>query len=157
MVKLSFGSALAKEVPSRETIDLRKIDPAAKGTASRRYISEIIEVRLAEILEFVDNELKKVGRSHKLPAGSVIVAGGSKIPGLVDLARQELKLSAQIGVPDASQFDLTGSKELLTQIEDPEYACALGLLLLGNDQAEPERRISSGGNIFKRVFGYFLP
>ncbi|MEK9186579.1 MAG: cell division protein FtsA [Patescibacteria group bacterium] len=157
MVKLSFGSALAREVPSRETIDLRKIDPAARGAVSRRYISEIIEVRLAEVFEFVDNELKKIGRSHKLPAGSVIVGGGSKIPGLVDLAKQELKLSAQIGVPDASQFDLTGSKELLTQIEDPEYACVLGLLLLGNDQAEPERRSSSGGNIFKRALGYFLP
>ena len=56
MIKFSFGSALAKDVPSREMIDFKKIDPAARGTVSRRFIAEIIEMRLAEIFEFVNND-----------------------------------------------------------------------------------------------------
>ena len=80
MIKFSFGSALAKEVSSREMIDLKKIDPAARGAISRRFIAEIIEMRLAEILEFVDNELKRIGRSGKLPAGVVLVGAGALRP-----------------------------------------------------------------------------
>ena len=120
MIKFSFGSALAREVAARELIDLRKIDPAARGSVSRRFVSEIIEVRLAEILEFVNNELKRIGRASKLPAGAVLVGGGAKMPALVELTKQELRLAAQIGIPDVSVFNLGG--ELSSQIEDPEYA-----------------------------------
>lgn len=156
LVKLSLGSALAKEVPSRELVDLRKIDPAAKGTIGRRFISEIIEVRLAEIFEFVDNELKKINRSHKLPAGAILVGGGAKLPGLVDLARQELRLAAQVGLPDASLFDLADGQDLVSQIEDPEFAATLGLLLIGADQLE-KSSVNLKGNVFKKILRYFIP
>lgn len=156
LVKLSFGSALVKEVPSRETIELRKLDPASRGEISRRFVSEVIEVRLAEIFEFVDNELKKISKSHKLPGGAVIVGGGAKLPNLADLARQELKLAAHIGLPDASQFDLTGSQDLLPQVEDPEFACVLGLVLVANDQTADSRGPMRSGMI-KRILSYFLP
>lgn len=156
LIKFSFGSALAKEVSSRDLIDLRKIDPVSRGTVSRRFVSEIIEVRLAEIMEFVDNELKKINKSRKLPAGAVLVGGGSKIPALVDLVRQELKLAAQVGVPDASLFDLAGSKDLVSQIEDPEYACALGLALVGWDQLQ-QSRVNTDGGLLKKIFRHFIP
>ncbi|MBI2406288.1 MAG: cell division protein FtsA [Candidatus Harrisonbacteria bacterium] len=52
-VKLAYGVACAKDVPIRETVDIAKYDPATRGSVPRRYISEIVEVRLAEILEFI--------------------------------------------------------------------------------------------------------
>ena len=105
-VKLTFGSASPKGISGRETIDLKEIDQNSRNTVSRRFITDIIQVRLAEIFEFVNNELKLTGRAGKLPVGAVLVGGGSKIPGLVDLAKDELELPAQIGIPDISSLEM---------------------------------------------------
>ncbi|OGY64526.1 MAG: cell division protein FtsA [Candidatus Harrisonbacteria bacterium RIFCSPLOWO2_02_FULL_41_13b] len=156
MIKFSFGSALAKDVPSREMIDFKKIDPAARGTVSRRFIAEIIEMRLAEIFEFVNNELKRIGRSGQLPAGAVLVGAGAKIPAIVDLAKQELGLSVQVGVPDVSGFNL--GAELSVQIEDPEFACVVGLVGMGLDKTEvPAGQSFLPRNFFRNLLKYFMP
>ena len=156
-IKLSLGTALAKEAPAREQVDLTKFDAAARGAISRKYIAEIIEVRLAEILEFVNNELKYIGKAARLPAGVVLAGGGAKLPAMVELARQELMMNAQIGVPGLSELELANS-ELLTKAEDPEMACAFGLLLSGADRVmEGKSGKSSLGGLFKKVFNLFTP
>ena len=156
-IKLSFGTALAKEVSVREMVELQKIDSRLRGTVSKKFISDIIEVRLAEIFEFVNNELKTVNKTGRLPAGVVLVGGGAKCPGIVDLARQELKLAAQVGIPDLSELVIP-SGELALQAEDPEFACAVGLLLWGSDQSLGKKtQRSSLGNSLRNVFRYFVP
>ncbi len=157
-IKLSLGLALAKEAPSREQIDLSKFDPATKGTVARRYIAEIIEARLAEVFDFVNNELKYIGKSTRLPAGVVLVGGGSKLPGIVDLARQELRLSAQVSVPDVSEVYIN-NPELMTFSEDPEFAVAFGLLFTGIDRLKDSKsKIGGGaGEWFKKIFSVFTP
>jgi cell division protein FtsA len=156
LVKFSFGSALAKELPPREMVDLRKIDPAARGSVARRFIAEIIEVRLAEIMEFVDNELKRINKSRKLPAGVVLVGGGSKMPAMVELVKQELHLPSQVGVPDISSLDLADG-ELRNQVEDPEHACALGLLQIGSDQMSQKSSVPINAGFLRKIFRYFMP
>ncbi len=157
-VKTSYGYAVAKNVSGKDLIDLSKIDSQSKNSVSRRFISEIVEMRLAEILEWVNNELKHIGKAGKLPAGAVLVGGGAKMPGLIDLTKQELRLPAQIGLPDLSNFMVSNS-DLNTELEDPEYACCLGLLLWGKENS-PNKYSSfnlSGSNFFKKIFGYFVP
>lgn len=157
IVKLSFGSALAKEVSSRDVVELAKIDPRAKGTVTKKFIAEIIEDRLAEIFELVNTEVKHVGKISSLPAGAVLVGAGVKIPNIAELARQELKLSAQIGVPDISKLS-AASGELGLQAEDPEFATAIGLLLYESDANEdkktPAEPITKG---LKKILDYFIP
>jgi cell division protein FtsA len=159
-VKLSFGSALAKEISGRDSVDLSKIDAHAEGVISKKFISQIIEIRLAEILEFVNNELAAIGRAKQLPGGAVITGGGAKLPGLVELARQELKLSAQIGIPD-SAFLSGANNESVQTVEDPEFACALGLLLTGYDREKETRaasRVFRGmSDALRKIFRYFVP
>ncbi len=133
VVKLTFGSASMKGVSGREQIDLKKIDQHAKAPVSRRAVVDIIEVRLAEILEFVNNELKLIGRAGKLPVGAVLVGGGVKLPGMIDFVKNELKLPAQIGITDVSSLEIP-SGEMSLQVEDPEFVCAMGLLLEGRDR-----------------------
>lgn len=155
-VKLSFGAALSKDVPVREIIDLKKIDPRTKNTVSRRFIAEIIEVRLAEIFEFINNELKRIGRSGRLPVGVVLAGGGAKLAGVTDLAKQELKLPAQIGIPDLSGVDLPNG-ELAIRAEDPEFACAIGLLMYANEKRERAAKGLIFGGKLKRIIDYFMP
>jgi cell division protein FtsA len=156
-VKLSLGIALAKEAPARETVDLKKFDAGAKKAVSRRVIAEIVEQRLAEIFEFVDNELKAIGKSGKLPSGVVMTGGGSKLPLIVDLARRDLKMNAQIGVPDLSS-SATLSSDLAIEAEDPELACVFGLLRYGYDQLHGEETsLFTGGGFFKKFLKNFIP
>src|SRR3989344_2264376 len=71
-LKLSFGYALAKEIPSKEGVEVKAAADGTKANVSRRFLAEIIEVRLAEIFELVNEELKRVHRAGQLPAGRVL-------------------------------------------------------------------------------------
>ncbi len=156
-VKLSFGFAVSKNIPPKETIDLKKIDHNARITPTKKFIAEIIESRLAEIFEFVNNELKSIGQAGKLPAGVVLVGGGAKLPGIVDLAKDELRLPAQIGMPDTASVEIL-SGELTMQLEDPEFACALGLVLWGQEKnTKPSNARGAMRNFWKKIFSSLLP
>ncbi len=155
-IKLSYGSALAKEVSGRDALELSKIDPRAKGTVTKKFIAEIIEDRLAEIFELVNNEVKRIGKASQLPAGVVLVGGGAKMPNIAELARNELKLSAQIGVPDLSRIT-SSSNDLSLQAEDPEYATAIGLILNPGEDHEAEFVSPKLQQTLKRILNYFIP
>ena len=156
-IKLALGLAIAKEAPSREMVDLKKFDVSSKRTVARRFIAQVIEDRLAEIFQFVDNELDRIGKSVKLPAGVVITGGGSKIPMIVDLAKDELKLSAQIGIADLSVFELS-DPGFTEQAEDPEFTSVFGLLLWGGDRFETQEfGVGFGKEFFRKFFKNFIP
>ncbi len=159
-IKLSYGSALAKEVSSRDAVELSKIDPQLKGTVTRKFIAEIIEDRLAEIFELVNNEVKRVGKLSQIPAGIVLVGGGAKMPAITELARQELRLSAQVGIPSLNGLSSPNTDLTLTA-EDPAFATALGLLTYPQTSEGGSERMSGGssnaGATLKRILNYFIP
>ncbi len=152
-LKTAYGSALAGDIGRKETVALSEIDPRLEGEVSRRFLAEIIEVRLAEILDCVNNELKLVGRDVQLPAGVVITGGGVKMAGMAELVKRELRLSVQIGFPDLGEFDVMNPthKEML---DDPEFAVAVGLALWGNAE---NKEMSAGLGAVKGFFKNFLP
>lgn len=153
-LKLSYGYALSKEVSSKENIDLKKIDMNLKGNPLRKYIAEIIEARLVEICELINNELKLMGKAGHLPAGAVLVGGGSKMPGIVELFKQELRLFTQIGMPQSEIFE-PGTPEMTEFLEEPEYVSVLGLALWSHALHPPRRSIN--GNIIIKFLKNFLP
>jgi len=154
-IKIAYGYAVSKDVPSRDTIDLHKVDINMTGSPSRRFVAEVIESRLEEILEFVDNDLKSAGLSGKLPAGAVLVGGGSKLPGVTDLVKDRLKITAMVGLPNAVDFEIR-DQSLLECVESPEYATVLGLILLNSDEGSLKMR-PSGKNKLMRIFKNILP
>lgn len=158
-LKLGYGSALPDEIDKKEVINLSKIDEGEEGIVSRRYIAEIIQARLNEIFDLVNKELKKIDRQGLLPAGLVMVGGGAKIPGLVDLAKNRLGLPSQIGSP----VNIDG---IIDRVDDPSFATAVGLIFWGMD--EEERGVqkktfvpfSKTGNSLTKIFRWlktFLP
>ncbi len=156
-IKLRYGYALAKEVSQKESIDLGKLVPDAKGPVSRRFVSEIIESRLAEIFEFVNNELKLLHKAGGLPGGAVLVGGGAKMPGITGLAKQELKLTSQVGLALADEWDPQSKASFPDAFEDPDLVNVLGLSLWGAEQEgwRPKSGISWKG--IKSLARYFLP
>lgn len=158
-VKLSYGHASQKGVSAKDTVDLSKIDDKVKGEPSRKFISEVINLRLTEICELVNDELRAVGKERRLPAGAVVSGGGAKLPGTVDVIRDALKLSTQIGLPLASVFE-AGSSRMVEFLESPEYTSVLGLALVGSEslgrgRLEGSKQHASGA--LRKLVRIFLP
>ncbi len=135
-VKINYGSALPHEIGKKDQINLAEIDQNEEGEASRHHVAEIIEARLEEIFTMVDKELRKTDRSGMLPAGAIIVGGGAKLPGVVDLAKKILRLPAQTGFP----LELGG---IVDRVDEPGYVTAVGLALWGIE----EGTAGSAGNL----------
>jgi cell division protein FtsA len=135
-VKLQFGSALPEEINKKDEIDLSVFDSQEDVLVSRRHVAEIIEARLEEIFSFANSELKKIGREGLLPGGAVLTGGGVLLPGAVDLAKQVLRLPVQIGYPKP----LGG---ILDQVDTPQFATVVGLLLLAQTNHSHKNPFSS--------------
>ncbi len=155
-LKLHYGYALAKEVSSKESIELKKFSPQERGDISRRFVSEIIESRLAEILEFIDNELRSMGKAGKLAGGAVLVGGGAKMPGLTALVKQELKLTTQIGMTMREEWGNEGN-DFADVFEDPEFVNSLGLILWASDGERHSHPSPISNFRFKNILKYFIP
>lgn len=124
-IKIEYGSALPTEINKREEINLEEIDSREEGVVSRKHVAEIIEARCEEIFKMADKELEKIDRSGLLPAGVVLTGGGAKLPGLVEVAKQEFKLPASLGYP----LDLGSTA--VDKVNDLNYSTAVGLLSWG--------------------------
>lgn len=93
---------------------------------SKKKLSEIIEARLSDIFELIENHLKKIKRNELLPAGVVFMGGGASIDGLVEFSRTALKLPSSIGTTE-----IFGNAK--TKLRDPAWLPVLGLVMHGKD------------------------
>ena len=157
---LPFGSsditndiALGLKISLEEAENL-KIGNTPLGSFSRRKLDEIIEARLSDIFELIDNHLKKIGRNGLLPAGIVITGGGAGTINIEQSARTSLNLPAKA---------LTGLLGVNSKIQVKEniWSIAYGLCLIGKDGLNEE---SFGNNFVKKTrldilrwFKQFMP
>lgn len=165
-------------VPSdgRKALELPDISSyLAQGEASdytaKSVYENIITARLEEIVEFVHSELDKNHLLKSLPAGVVFVGGGANTIGLLDIAKQILRMPVRVGKINMKLSGVSGD------LMDPRYACALGLLMHNSEDSLSTSSRSRGdarsisklmngagsmqmGGIFKKIktfFHQFLP
>jgi cell division protein FtsA len=163
-VKMEHGSARPKNFSGKEEVDISELAREEEveddiRVISKKYVAEIIEARAEEIMERVDEELKKIDRSGLLPAGIVLAGGGAKLTGLVEVAKEKLRLPASVGVCRNAEI-------IFDKINDSKYLTALGLVIWGNTaSANKSRGFLSGLSDFfegisgkaKGIFSRFAP
>jgi cell division protein FtsA len=138
-VKIEQGHAMPKAV-KKEDIHLSELGAETDEVVSRKFVAEIIEARVEEILERIDRELKKIDRRGRLPAGIVLTGGGAKLSGLTDLAKERLALPAALGYP-------INVSSITDRINDIAFSTAVGLVLWGHNASESSR--NSAGLVSK--------
>ncbi|MFA5778372.1 MAG: cell division protein FtsA [Candidatus Paceibacterota bacterium] len=143
----SIGSSdITNDIALGFKIPLEKAEDLKFGNVgeefSKKKLNEIIEARLCDIFESIENNLKKIKRSELLPAGIVFVGGGANIPGLIELSKSILKLPSSIGTTE-----IFGNTK--TKLRDSSYFTALGLLTSGKNGADYSE--SSLKNILKEL------
>ena len=125
-LKLQYAYAEAREVKKDLDVDLSKIDKQEDGKVSTKHIAEIVEARLEEIFDLANKELKRVGKDGQLPAGAILIGGGAKLPGVVELAKKNLRLPVILGAPGSVTT-------VIDRVNDPSFATAVGLVLWANE------------------------
>ncbi len=135
-IKTEYGSANPGLFNKDDEVDVSHLVKEEElnddiSLISKKYVAEIIEARVEEILEKVDNELKKIDRSGMLPAGAVFVGAGSQLNGLVDLAKQKLRLPSSLGV-------CKNLRIVVDKAKNPEFSTALGLLVFASQYDDSE-------------------
>ncbi len=130
-VKIECGDALPKEINKKDEVNLKNFG-GEDILVSQKYISEIIEARVEEIFEKIDQELKKIDRSGMLPGGVILTGGGAKLPHITEVAKRKLRLPASLGTipPEIVVVD---------RANDSSFSTAIGLVVWGNSLSSPKR------------------
>jgi cell division protein FtsA len=120
-VKLREGHALAAQVSEDERFTISPYGETTPVVVPRWRLAEIVQARVEEMLESVQQEIKRSGYDGLLPAGLVLCGGTAELPGVQELARDLFELPVQVGVPR----NISG---LTDKVNSPAAAVAVGLV-----------------------------
>ncbi len=125
-IKVNEGTASLKGLSKRDELLLSDFGSQEQERVPRKYIAEIVEARVEELFEKIDNELRAISRDGVLPAGVVCIGGGSKLNGLLEVSKRKLRLPSALGFP-------IGVTSVSDKINDVGFASVTGLVRWGAD------------------------
>lgn len=155
VIKKKYGCAVVDLVDASETIEVPSVGGRAPRRLFRHELAQIIEPRVIEIMEMVDNELAKSGKKEILAAGVVLTGGGSMIEGTVDAAERVLNMPVRIGLPE----NIVGLKDV---VSTPMYANGVGLLRYGAKMGQLRQTRKTPGGLkslkdkLRQIFNDYL-
>jgi len=126
-IKLKYGTASVDLVEDDERIEIEKVAGRGNYTIARRDLARVIQMRIDEIFELIDKELRKSGFRQLITAGVVLTGGCSLLEGIKERAEEKLDLPIRIGYPRIDHPK---------KIVNPIYATAVGLILYGMKKKE---------------------
>jgi len=99
--------------------------------------------RVEEIFYYINKELKKLGKMSKLAGGAVLIGGGSALKGIVEVAKDVLKIPVFKYRFDSSKIEFVPDYN-----GDPSFMNAISLVayfLRQDDETSPATKTKSGG------------
>lgn len=153
------GNVITESLALTFQLPLPEAEQAKRGAVTGSDISErkmqtIVQGRLKDMFMLINAHLKAIGKNRLLPAGVVITGGGSGIASSADIAKNVLKIPAQISqigsLPRSASVDAT-------------WAVAYGLCRWGyaedlSDEGQSFSDVFKGGwKSLKSMLGSFLP
>lgn len=127
-IKRQSGCALSHLLDENQRQSMLEI-PSVGGQAARplsRYtLCEILQPRAEEIFSQVHEEIQRMGFDGQISSGIVLTGGGCLLSGVPEIAEQILDLPARRGGAPKAIGGLSD------EIASPEYATALGLVIMG--------------------------
>lgn len=135
-LKMSYGTVLSDDVDSVAAVPFR-------GTHyNASFISQILEYRAREIMDFARDTLDEARVRDQAPGGVVLTGGGSLLDGMPELAESALNMRSRAATPQR----IRGNNKPVLK---PQYATAVGLLYFGakNGHSGPKGKGGAVGNI----------
>jgi cell division protein FtsA len=119
-MKKKYGNVMPGDESARDVVDRTLMENG--HSVSYQDLSEIVRIRVEELLRLIVLELPRSEYARLIPSGIVLTGGSAKLAGLAELGRQVTRLPVRIGTPQ----NLYGVADVL---RDPAYATGVGLLL----------------------------
>jgi len=150
LLKTRFGKAIAEEANPNEIVSIPGLRNRPPKEISIRNLASIIQARMEEIIEIVQNEIMQSGHYKKLAGGIVLTGGGSQLQFIAQLFEYMTGLDTRIGYPNEHL-----GKSVIEEVKSPMYATSVGLVLAGfkdlDDRDELyKKRLANGGQPAKR-------
>jgi len=160
-IKVEYGSSEPSSFADESEVDISDLLKEENvndsiDSISKKYVAEIIEARVEEIFDKVDEELRLIDRSGMLPAGVVLIGGGAKLNGIVETAKRKLCLPASLGEAKNIRIAIDKARGL-------EFLGALGLVVWGRRGSINESNGLFAKNLnqmfggIKKFFGKIIP
>jgi cell division protein FtsA len=151
-IKVKYGCALRQLADAREVVEVPGVDGREPRQLSIQTLAEVIEPRVVELYEFVQQELRRSGMEEMIASGIVITGGSAAMRGMVELGEEIFHTPVRLGMPRY----VAGLSEV---ISNPRYATGVGLVLMGKQQLERQlmghMQSSSVGRIFEKMKSWF--
>ena len=140
-IKETYGSAMPSLCPTNEIIDIPLVDGQKPIRVTTQALAQVIEPRISELFESVQNEINRSRMSSAIASGIVITGGSSMLNGMAELGEKIFGMPVRIGVPR----NIDG---LLQVVENPRYSTGVGLLIMGkNDLQRNIDKLGKGNSI----------
>lgn len=121
-LKTKFGEAVASET-NNDVIGLPSVYHQQQREIAKRDLSQIIESRMLDIVEWVKGQIEDTMHEKQLSAGIVLTGGGANLKNIELLFKRELKCPVRVARPDVHLAE--SNIELYS---DPKYATIIGML-----------------------------
>ena len=121
-LKIEHGTTVVEVASDDEIITIQGIGGREGHNVSQKFIANIIEARMQEIIDTAYLEIGKAQMKDKLSAGLTITGGGALLRDCKQFAEFRTGLGTRIGGP--TNFVFSNSDVL----NNPKYATAVGLL-----------------------------
>jgi cell division protein FtsA len=154
-LKLKYGHCFTAETEVDKVFDVKGVGGRQDRNINESEFSMYIEARMDETLRMVKANLEENGMMKHLNSGLVFTGGGSKIPGIISLAKRVFDLPVRLGSP-------IGFIDTTERIDSPEYATATGLIAYAakfqseetglNDRWTPARLFKTITEFFQKNF-----
>lgn len=135
-IKRKHGCALVSMVEGDGVVEVAGVGPRPPRSFPRRFLAEVIEPRVEEILLMAQEELQQSGMMEMAGSGIVITGGSSQMEGMVEIVEDIFQMPVRRGVPVHGAAYGRGQPSLTEGgfagvIQDPKFSTGVGLVLYG--------------------------
>jgi cell division protein FtsA len=139
-IKRRFGCALRSMADPADEFEVPGLGERGPRKLSRHALAEVIEPRVDELYQLVQQALRQSGYEELLSSGIVLTGGSAVMQGMIELGEEIFHMPVRVGIPK-----YVGG--LSNVVQSPRYATAIGLLLEGLAQRQRHQQSMTGGPV----------
>src|SRR5215469_9227536 len=124
-IKRVYGSAVVTLIPEGNEVEVPSVGDRPSRLLPQRLVAEILEPRARELFEMSRDTLRQSGMYDICLAGIVLSGGGSRLPGLLDIADSVLRKPIRLSWP-------VPLAKMPAELAEPEFATTLGMVYYGH-------------------------
>lgn len=142
-IKINFGCAMNQLAAAEDSIEVAGVGDRPPRKLSQRALADVIQPRIEELYQLVQDELRRSGFENLLSSGIVITGGAAQMPGMIELGEEIFHMPVRLGVPRYK-----GSLD--DMLDNPRYSTVFGLLLEAQAQKKRGQKVADTQD-FKQV------